>query len=121
MIGWIVALIFLALLLFSCRKIERTQDEVRAEQEAHRNCHVHTMNALRTAVRRTDAAALLTAADEYESIEGQARLKTLANTEYKPGGPSMPVIWLRDRAERLHPGITDPDDGLFTYSGERVQ
>lgn len=47
------------------------------------------------------AEALEEAARDYDSIEEQGTLKRLAREHYRPDGPSMPVIWLLDRAAQL--------------------
>lgn len=74
-------------------------------QQAQRDQQHHEslLRALRLASRKTDSAALLIAADAWESVEERMHLERLAREQYQPGGPSMPAIWLRDRAESLHP------------------
>lgn len=52
---------------------------------------------------RVVAMAFRDAAARWDSLEEQANLRTLANTVYQPGGPSMPVIWLNAEADKLDP------------------
>lgn len=47
------------------------------------------------------AMVLKAAAHDWDSAEEASRLKVLARLKHKQGGPSMPAIWLNDRAERL--------------------
>lgn len=47
-----------------------------------------------------EAQALREAADAWDSEEELPHMTALADERYQPGGPSMPEIWLRDRAEK---------------------
>lgn len=96
-------LLTLAVLLVACVKIERVQAEVRSEQVKHKRCHVQTEAALGQSMKRLHAQALRSAATAWGSVEEQPRLADLARKKYKPGGPSMPEIWLNDRAAALDP------------------
>ena len=70
-----------------------------------RRSHYH-----RAAVVKRIAQALQEAADAWDddSPENLADLRELANNEYRAGGPSMPAIWLRRRAETY---VTSPVKG----------
>lgn len=47
------------------------------------------------------AQVLRVAAEDYDSITEQDRAKRIADLRYTSGGPSVPALWLHDRAERL--------------------
>lgn len=47
------------------------------------------------------ASVLVQAAHDYDSVEEHSRMKVLARLRYQNNGPSMPAIWLLDRADRL--------------------
>lgn len=51
--------------------------------------------------RRNQVTVLRQMADRWDSHEEQPVLQRLADEEFVPGGPSMPVIWLRYQADRL--------------------
>jgi len=54
--------------------------------------------------REYGASILEQAARDWDSTDERPNLQRLARDEYKPGGPSMPTIWLRDRAKRIRGG-----------------
>lgn len=99
---WIMTVI---LLIAAFVRIADVQKEVCDEKTAHESCHEATLAVLSTASKRTDASALRAAADRWDSIEEQGNLKRLASERYKPGGPSMPTIWLRAEADRMDPAL----------------
>ena len=55
---------------------------------------------------RAMAQTIRNLAERWDSIEEQANLRRLANERYSPGGPSMPVIWLREQAELMEKGVS---------------
>lgn len=73
----------------------RAQD---AEDKAHAKCIAHIAHYVGDEYA---AMVLSAAAHDYDSAEEFNHLKVLARMKYQAGGPSMPAIWLRDRADHL--------------------
>lgn len=94
-----------AALVYACKRIERLEELNREEtigdatgvyEVVHAKCIAH----IASYVGNEFAAQVLTvAAEDYSSAEGQAEIRELANTKYAPEGPSIPALWLLDRAE----------------------
>lgn len=92
------------LLLAAIRKVEYLQGRIAQHRIDHESCHAGHERVVEVLTRnshRQRADVLRSAAIAWESIEEQAHLRELANKQYKIGGPSMPVIWLLDRADRI--------------------
>lgn len=74
------------------------RDVVFAQDEQHDHC-------VRQVTKRVSdlyAAQVLTlAAADYDSPDESGNLLRISREEYEVGGPSMPALWLRDRAARL--------------------
>lgn len=102
MIAWILcgvlALMLLATLVATYNLIQHSLDQLDDEKAEHEACHEATLKVLETASKRTDAVALEAAADAWDSIEEQQERIRIANTTYREGGPSVPTLWLRERA-----------------------
>lgn len=96
----ILAGLLAATLVGAYNQTERLRDQIQYEQDEHAACHDKTLALLTAASKRSDAALLDSTADAWESIEEQGTLKRLARERYHPGGPSMPALWLRDRAAK---------------------
>lgn len=47
------------------------------------------------------AQVLDVAADDYASAQSHGGLDRISRLVYKPGGPPIPSLWLRERADRL--------------------
>lgn len=86
------------------------------EKADHAKCVAHLTA---TSSNHFVAARVRDLADRWDSIEEQGNLRRLANERYTPGGPSMPVIWLRYQADQLEGG-TSTDDMIYNMAGERV-
>lgn len=100
-------LITVALLLVACYRLEHAQAEIRSlktlvNQEVikHDRCHQRTEKVLTAYHGVSEARVLEEAAAAYASPEEKTNLIRIARTEYRAGGPDMPVLWLRDRAEK---------------------
>lgn len=50
---------------------------------------------------RFAAQVLMAAAEHYDGMDGQAELRRIVNSVWVEGGPSIPSLWLRDRAEMI--------------------
>lgn len=73
-------------------------------------CHLRTQEYLdwltdqfEISLRESQAVTLRGAADEMSTAKGQGELMKIARTSYKPGGPSVANLWLREKAEKLFP------------------
>jgi hypothetical protein len=87
------------LLAMAVRRIEFLTDE-QGDDMAHE--HAKCMSMVAAFVGDEFAARVLeAAANDWDSAEEMGNLKMLAREEYKPGGPSMPAIWMRKRGESL--------------------
>lgn len=104
MTGWVVAAVLLVLLLSALvgayNMIESLRKSVDNAHAEHLGCHETVIDVLTTASIRTDATALLQAADAYDSFMELGNLRRLQE-QYRPGGPSVPALWLRDRADKM--------------------
>jgi hypothetical protein len=99
---WFLLVLFLvASFIAGCLHGELTK-----ERRKHEECHERTIEVIRRAVGRPEPDALEAAADAWDSIEEQGNLRRL-QSEYTPGGPSMPAIWLRHRAADLRSRIEE--------------
>jgi hypothetical protein len=92
-------LLVCGLLVGACFKIERLEREAEATGEHE---HAKCLSMVGAFVGDEFAARVLTAAaDDYDTAEGQASVQRLIHTVWAPDGPSMPSLWLRDRAETI--------------------
>ena len=77
----------------------------RKRREDNSRDHLLCIEMIRDTVSSIHAAEVLeAAARDYDSIEEQGHMKWLAREHYRAGGPSMPVIWLTDRAVTFRSG-----------------
>jgi hypothetical protein len=89
------------------------KDAVERADRAKSQSHAFCLATINASVSRAHAADVLEdAAHRWDAVEEQGHLKVLAREHYVPGGPSMPAIWMRDRAamlrgEREDDGITE--------------
>lgn len=114
---FILFLIVLVLVLFAmvCLLAARIEWLM---HENHLDCHDHAHALLARVNHRAAADALRAAADRWDSVEETRVKDTLARKFYKPGGPSMPAIWLRHEADRLQ--ALDPiEEQLAAQDEER--
>lgn len=51
------------------------------------------------------ARVLDAAAEDYDSVDGRAELGRLGASEWSEDGPSIPALWLSDRADRIYPNV----------------
>lgn len=93
----VIAIVLLALFLLACIKIERLLDEKDSRTGTE---HDDCIKAIAASVSRSHSASLMRhLAHKWDAVEEQANLQTLAREQYRPGGPSMPAIWLRHQAD----------------------
>jgi hypothetical protein len=84
------------------KAVRDDREQQRAEETInHANCIAHVAHVTS---HRFIALWLRAAADRWDSMEEQPRLRRLADERYSPGGPSMPAIWMRAEADRLDDG-----------------
>lgn len=117
---WVVAwVITFGALLGALWKIADMGEEARSDDLAeHAKCIAHIASVTSN---RFVADRLRQLAEKWDSIEEQANLKQLARERYKPGGPSMPRIWLRQQAELLDPTEIDFNEvAEYNLAGERL-
>lgn len=102
MIAWILccllALVLAATLVATYNLIQHALDSLEDEKAEHEACHEATVRMLSAASKRSNAAVLEAAADAWDSIEEEHERIRIANTAYREGGPSVPTLWLRERA-----------------------
>ncbi|UUW88378.1 hypothetical protein [Pimelobacter simplex] len=76
--------------------------------ESHAKCIRHAparaLGDSAQVVQRIKATALEEAADAWDDPASVDELGELAAQKYRAGGPSMPTIWLRERARRVRDG-----------------
>lgn len=94
----VIGVLLVLLLLVFLHIFDMKNDMLDMREQEHSDC-VETMM---DAVSNAHAIAVLnSAAMAWDSAEEQQRLLRLTHQQYVPGGPSMPQIWLKDRANRL--------------------
>lgn len=93
-------LVGLAVLLVAVCKmsLEAIEDARQEEKANHAACIAHVAHYTGDSFA---AQVLRLAAQDLQSVEGQATLREIANTEWKPGSPPIPSLWLLDRADQL--------------------
>lgn len=71
----------------------------------HRQCVSQVARGTR---RQHEAQCLRAAADEYDTARGRLRLSKVMK-QYRPGGegPSIPALWMRDRADDIDLDVQD--------------
>jgi hypothetical protein len=95
----LVALALLGTLWYAGQKIDQLQDEYMiSEDELHAKCIAHIAQFVGDSFA---AKVLDAAAEDYESAEGITELRVIGHQQYKPGGPTVPRIWMAQRAARL--------------------
>lgn len=103
-IAFVLMLALLALLAFAGDRIVRLQEQVdNLARQKHTECVDRISSAAST---KFAAETLRSAARDWDNPREQANLQRLARERYSPGGPSMPIIWLNDRADRMDPRET---------------
>lgn len=119
----IIALMVTILLVvvFIAANLRRMVRSLLAEQRADfAKCVAHMASVVSN---RMVAQVLRAEADRYDAPSEQRVMRSLADHHYRPGGPSMPVIWLRHRADVIDPPpevSTGPEwSGKYTLSGRK--
>lgn len=105
MTAWILALLAISCLLASVNIWRLQQVMIRVSHQIADTSKEHSdcLHYIAHYVGDSFAAQVLhVAAEDYDSGDEIARIKILSR-DYVEGGPSVPAIWLHDRAERLTP------------------
>lgn len=97
-LGALCAFLFFALM--ACAAENMRLNALRDEDARDERWNQSVNKALLLSSTALQARALIAAAEAWGTIEEQARLREMS-LHYKPDGPSMPELWLRDRAERM--------------------
>lgn len=107
----IATLVFTTMMMLLCiREVIILHRLLRSEDQTdHAKCM-----ALITAFvgDRFAAQVLRAAARDWDSVEAQPDIRRIANEKYRVGGPSMPYLWMIDRAEKLE--AEEPDTASVT-------
>ena len=88
----------LALVKLDQTREERNSEMLDEEAALHAKCLAHVAQFVgdEFAARVLDAAA-----EDWESADGLAEARSIANNQYKPGGKSVPRLWLEQRAATM--------------------
>lgn len=99
---WVLVFVLTFLLAATvCLMIGQAESHKRALAEHH----AKSMAMVAGFVGNQFAASVLEAtAEHYGSMDGQAEQRRIANTMYSPGGPSVPEMYLRERATSVRQG-----------------
>jgi hypothetical protein len=119
----VMCAILFAVLVYAGVRIEKQDAKIDLLQSArlasravsHAQCVVNIEDYVSAVFA---AEVLRAAAGDWDSTKEQANLHRLAREKYQPGGPSMPVIWLNDRANRIDPRPEPTAE--YNFAGERV-
>lgn len=101
-----VSLVLAVLLAIAVYLLMRTVNRLMWVQEdlllARDSEHAKCIGAVAAFVGDHYAAQVLrVAAEDYDSINEQDRARRIAELRYVSNGPSVPALWLHDRAEHL--------------------
>lgn len=107
MIEFLLVLVIIVLLA-ACSGLYWRSEQ--AEEKEHAKCIAHVAHYVGDEFA---AMVLRAAAHDYDSAEEFGRLKVLARMKYAQGGPSMPAIWLEDRANRLREPLGIHDEAAI--------
>jgi hypothetical protein len=112
----LITLASLGLLLMACHRIEVLQER---ERERVAAAHGVCLSRIELLIGDKHAAETLRRyAEKYGSVAEKTTHMRLAREVYTPGGPDMPVIWMRYYADLLDPPL--PEDNAYTLDGERA-
>jgi hypothetical protein len=75
---------------------ERSEDKT-----AHAKCIAHIASVVSN---KFLAERMRELADKWDTSDEMSEHNRIANTLYKPGGPSVPAIWLREKADQIEQG-----------------
>lgn len=89
---WLLTLVSLVMIF---REVRRSMEASRAD---HAKCIAHVASVTSN---RFVAARLRELADGWDTAEEMGEHRRIANTLYRVGGPSVPAIWLREKADRI--------------------
>lgn len=106
MTAWILAILSVSCLLAAVNIWRLQQAVIRVSHQIADTSREHSdcLHNIRHYVGDEFAAQVLNvAADDYDSGDEIHRIKVLSRG-YKEGGPSVPAMWLHDRADRLTDG-----------------
>jgi hypothetical protein len=82
-----------------------TTAAIRYGIDQHNRCHEHTEDLIQKVTSQVGPLVLRAAAEKFDAIEEQHKLKQMAAQEWKPDGPSVPAIWMLEQAEILEHGL----------------
>lgn len=95
----ILLLVLLYLVYWRQYEAEETMFEMAKEQEFE---HAKCLALVAAFVGDTFAAqVLIAAANDYDGIDAKGVMLNLRTNVWAEGGPSIPSLWLRDRAESI--------------------
>lgn len=92
---WLQVLWVLTVACFGADLVLRFRDRDRAD---HAKCIAHVASVTSN---RVAANALRDAAGRYDSVEGASDLTRIRNTMYGPASAPVPVLWLREQADKI--------------------
>lgn len=93
-----VLVLIIVLGLVIDHKDRATEEYVGGEAAAHAKCIAHVASFVGN---QFAADVLEAAAHDFDSLEEKGNMKALARMKFTADGPSMPAIWLHDRANRI--------------------
>lgn len=77
---------------------ERADDAVKFVKVNHAACVAHMAHYVGDSFA---AQVLRIAAEDFDSVEGQTKLREIGSQTFKIGGPSLVNLWLHDRADQF--------------------
>jgi len=111
--------LLLAILLVAAfhRMNEMNTEVIGAEHTDHAKCIAHVAHYVGNEFA---AQVLYAAAKDFDTMDGQAEVRTIAQTKWQEGDPSVPALWMIDRADLLL-GLEDAElADVRNYQGERM-
>lgn len=99
----VILAVLLAVVVYVCIVLVKELHWLREDLQTTADVeHTKCMAAVMKFVGDEWAAQVLeVAASDYASAEAHHNLDRISRTVYKPGGPPVPAIWLRERADLL--------------------
>lgn len=108
---WILAptcALFLILLGLACWQVEQWRSEAHTEVERHQGCHEAVAAVLGIVAARREANLIRRLAAEYDSMDGQTDIRSIARRGYVEGGPSIPALWMLEQADKIARANPEP-------------
>lgn len=118
LIAWAVtfaALVWYAYLLYQARV------HLAIEVDDHATCHKQIEALVRQGLAISERRVLHDAAKAYDDPATQPLLARLADEKYRPGGASVPALFLRHRGDELAGYDPDTEVPIYHFAGERVR